>query len=84
MLRLGKGIRIQYERVSKSHILLFPEGIVDLNQSAFDILSLLPNTKCTMRKTLEQRTGPNLDGFDDFVQHAVQQKWIVRNEKKGL
>lgn len=85
MLRLGRGIRIQYERVSNSHLLLFPEGIVDLNQSAFDVLTLLPNTTATVRQTLQQRAGPTvpLDGFDAFVEHAVRQKWIVRDDPRA-
>lgn len=79
MLRLGRGIRIQFENSTKSHILLFPEGIVDLNLSAYSILSRLPKKKAELHAELCKETNsvPPLEGFEEFIETAKISKWIV-------
>lgn len=81
MLRLGRGIRIQFEKVSQSHVLLFPEGIVDLNESAFTILSNLPMKRDDLHTHLCKLTNtrPPLEGFDEFVADALKSKWIIND-----
>jgi pyrroloquinoline quinone biosynthesis protein D len=37
--RLAKGVRLQIDSVTGKSVLLFPEGIVELNQTAHEILS---------------------------------------------
>ena len=78
MLRLGRGVRIQFEKSTQSSILLFPEGIVDLNESAYAILSRLPIDKRTLHEELCKLTNtrPPLEGFETFVQEALRNKWI--------
>ena len=80
MLHLRRGIRIQYEKTTKSHILLFPEGIVDLNLSAYKILSLLPMNKDELHQKLCKETNnvPPLEGFEEFIENAKISKWIVQ------
>ena len=36
--RIGHGFRLQWEPAQESHVLLYPEGMVKLNQSAGEIL----------------------------------------------
>lgn len=80
MLRLGRGIRIQFEKSTKSHVLLFPEGIVDLNLSAYSILSRLPKKKDELHMELCKETNsmPPLEGFEEFVENAKISKWVVQ------
>jgi pyrroloquinoline quinone biosynthesis protein D len=37
--RLAKGVRLQTDSTSNKSVLLFPEGIVELNETAHEILS---------------------------------------------
>lgn len=37
--RLARGHRMQWEQVQNCHVLLYPEGMVTLNPSAYEILS---------------------------------------------
>jgi pyrroloquinoline quinone biosynthesis protein D len=37
--RLGKGVRLQEDSATGKNVLLFPEGIVELNETAYEILS---------------------------------------------
>src|SRR5256714_12830884 len=38
--RLAKGVRLQSDSVTGKRVLLFPEGIIELNETAHEILSL--------------------------------------------
>lgn len=80
MLRLGRGVRVQYETVARSHILLFPEGPVDLNETAHAVLSRLPARRDGLHRALCDAFGaPHpLEGFDAFVDEAVRARWIER------
>lgn len=75
MLTLGRGIRIQFERVGQQHVLLFPEGCVNLNGSATEILSRLPMQRTRLHEVLFNQYG-TAEGFDAFVDHAIRMKWI--------
>jgi len=74
-LRLGKGVRLQYEAVTRNHVLLFPEGCVDLNDSATAILSKLPKPLPELRSEILREYG-TVEGVDDFVDHAIGRRWI--------
>ena len=37
--RLGKGVRLQSDPTTGKSVLLFPEGVVELNETAHEILS---------------------------------------------
>lgn len=75
MLRLARGVRLHREK--SQPMLLFPEGIVDLNASAHMILSRLPEHRQVLHDALcRELSHPHLEGFDDFVEHALRQKWI--------
>ena len=81
MLRLGRGVRLQYETVTRGHVLLFPEGIVDLNASAHAILSKLPSTRTDLERRLcSEFSSSLLDGLDEFLETAKIQKWVVNDK----
>lgn len=78
--RLGRGFRLQWEAAQGNHVLLYPEGMVKLNQSAGEIL-----TRCDGERTiaaivadLEQTfaaTGLERDVVG-FVEVAGKQRWL--------
>jgi pyrroloquinoline quinone biosynthesis protein D len=37
---LARGFRLQYEAVQNAYVLLYPEGMVEMNEEAASILSL--------------------------------------------
>jgi len=37
--RLGKGVRLQSDPITGKSVLLFPEGVVELNETAHEILT---------------------------------------------
>lgn len=37
--RLAKGVRLQFDSTARKNVLLYPEGIVELNETAQEILS---------------------------------------------
>lgn len=45
VVSISDGFRLQWEDAQHSHVLLFPEGMVKLNQSSSEILLLCDGTK---------------------------------------
>ena len=79
-LKLRSGYRLQFERSQESWVLLFPEGMVQLNPSAGMILQafLKPST---IEKVVSELQGcfPAMDIREDirsFVQEAYDQRWL--------
>jgi len=79
--RVSSGFRLQWEAAQDCHVLLYPEGMVKLNQSAGEIL-----TRCTGEKTLPEivgdlesafQTSDLLDDVRAFLHMARQQKWVT-------
>ena len=77
---IGRGFRLQWEPAQEAHVLLYPEGMVKLNQSAAAIL-----TRCNGRLTvadivtdLESTYG--LAGLMQdvcaFIAIAVERTWV--------
>jgi pyrroloquinoline quinone biosynthesis protein D len=78
--RIGSGFRLQWEPVQESHVLLYPEGMVRLNQSAGEILR-----RCDGQRTLDDIVRDleatfNAQGLGAdvraFVTIARQQRWL--------
>lgn len=79
--RVGSRFRLQWEPAQECHVLLYPEGMVKLNQSAGEIL-----TRCTGERSvneivadLEQafQTSGLLEDVLAFLRMARQQEWVV-------
>ena len=84
---LSKLYRLQWEKAQDSYVLLYPEGMVKLNESAGEILSRVDGNKSISSITdeLEKKFGvSNLTGdVVSFVELAVQQGWLLLDEKNG-
>jgi pyrroloquinoline quinone biosynthesis protein D len=77
---IGAGFRLQWEPAQERHVLLYPEGMVQLNQSAGEILKRCDGarTLAEIVADLEQafaRTGLT-DDVVAFVDIAVERGWL--------
>ncbi|WP_433268383.1 pyrroloquinoline quinone biosynthesis peptide chaperone PqqD [Actinosynnema sp. CS-041913] len=66
--RLGKGVKTAYDQTRDSHVVLFPEGVLVLNETAAEVVGL-----CDGRTTVAQiaaRLGERFDGVvaDDVAE----------------
>jgi pyrroloquinoline quinone biosynthesis protein D len=72
--------QLQYEEAQGCYVLLYPEGMVQLNQSAGLIMSLCDgeNTMANIIKILEDKFGSgDLEKeIEAFLSEAMQRKWI--------
>ncbi len=72
--------RMQWEEAQQKDVILYPEGMVELNQSSSEILKLCDGTRNQEQivTDLEQKfatTGLKND-IDKFLQEALQNGWI--------
>ena len=78
--KLSKIYRFQYEPVRSGYVLLFPEGIVELNETASLILSLCLNDTSLMElfERLENKfpDAPFRNDVEDFLLSAFEEKWL--------
>ena len=83
---LSKLYRLQWEKAQDAYVLLYPEGMVKLNESAGEILSRIDGIKSISSITdeLEKKFGvSNLTGdVVSFVELAVQRGWLLLDKKK--
>ncbi|OGI66692.1 MAG: pyrroloquinoline quinone biosynthesis protein PqqD [Candidatus Muproteobacteria bacterium RBG_16_60_9] len=77
---IGGGFRLQWEPAQKAHVLLYPEGMVQLNQSAGEIMR-----RCDGARTLAEIVADLEQSFarsgltDDviaFVKMAMERGWL--------
>lgn len=72
--------RLQWEKIQQKNIILYPEGMVELNQSSTEILKLCDGTrKCAqIINELEAKFGASNLGNEiiDFIEIALQNGWI--------
>ena len=78
--RVGPGFRLQFEPAQDCHVLLYPEGMVKLNQSGGEIIKRCDGQRSVARITadLEQAfaaTGLQADVLA-FVEVAGKQGWL--------
>jgi pyrroloquinoline quinone biosynthesis protein D len=79
--RIGHGFRLQWEPAQECHVLLYPEGMVKLNQSAGEILKRCDG-RCELAAIvadLEQAFSTT--GLENevraFIEIAAKQRWLV-------
>ena len=78
---LARMFRMQWEETQQNYVLLYPEGMVKLNQSAAEILKCCDGRRSVpeLVQELEQRFG--MTGLhaqvDDFLQAAAERGWLV-------
>jgi len=76
-LIINKHFKFQFEKLQNSHVLLYPEGRILLNDTATEILKLCDgkNDIKAIKTELEKRYD-NVDGLDEFVKEALTNKWL--------
>lgn len=75
--------RLQWEEAQQKDVILYPEGMVELNQSSAEILKLCDGTRrlAQIITELEQKfatTGLKED-ITGFLEIALQNGWIKQN-----
>jgi len=80
VMELGRQFRLQWEQAQQSYVLLYPEGMVKLSQSAGEILKRVDGklSVAAIVKNLEQ-AFPNAKLHDDvmnFLEVAYERGWI--------
>ncbi|MCY7317233.1 MAG: pyrroloquinoline quinone biosynthesis peptide chaperone PqqD [Ramlibacter sp.] len=78
--RVARGFRLQWEAAQDCHVLLYPEGMVKLNQSGGEILKRCDGQRSVeaIVKELEQTfTASGLEReVLGFIEVAGQQRWL--------
>ncbi len=82
--KLGRLFRMQWEEVQQCHVLLYPEGMVRLNQSAGEIIK-----RCDGISTVDEIVADLESSFgvadlrqdvDTFLDMALNKGWLVDGE----
>ncbi|MGR8929719.1 MAG: pyrroloquinoline quinone biosynthesis peptide chaperone PqqD [Gammaproteobacteria bacterium] len=72
--------RLQWEEAQQKHVILYPEGMVELNQSSAEILKLCDgaHTLAQIVADLEEKfaTSGLTDDITNFLNIALQNGWI--------
>lgn len=78
--RVGPGFRLQWEPVQNCHVLLYPEGMVKLNQSGGEIMRRCDGQRSVagIADELEQAFATRDLRTDvlAFVEMAGKQRWL--------
>ncbi len=79
--RLRRGFRLQWEPVQNCHVLLYPEGMIKLNESAGGVLLQVDGQHSVAQIITELcERFPNMPGIDEdilaFMEVANAQYWI--------
>jgi pyrroloquinoline quinone biosynthesis protein D len=78
--RIGPGFRLQWEPAQDCHVLLYPEGMVKLNQSAGEILKRCDGQRSLRDIVQDLETAFGAQGLTKdvhaFVEIAAQQRWL--------
>jgi pyrroloquinoline quinone biosynthesis protein D len=79
--RVGTGFRLQWEPAQNSHVLLYPEGMVKLNQSGGEIMKRCDGERsvAVIVSELEQAFSTEGLGKDvlAFIDMAGKQRWLA-------
>lgn len=79
--RIRRGFRLQWEPVQNCHVLLYPEGMIQLNESAAHILKLVDGQR-SIAEIIAQLDAqfPDVQGLDDdvlsFMEVAYAKFWL--------
>ena len=78
--RIGHGFRLQWEPAQQSHVLLYPEGMVKLNQSAGEILKRCDGVRDVAAIVDDLEAAFSAQGLrpevDAFLKIATEQRWV--------
>ncbi|WP_027150918.1 pyrroloquinoline quinone biosynthesis peptide chaperone PqqD [Methylobacter tundripaludum] len=75
--------RLQWEEVQQKDVILYPEGMVELNQSSAEILKMCDGTRnlAQIVSDLEQKfaTTGLVNDITAFLEVALKNGWIQQN-----
>lgn len=78
--RIGHGLRLQWEPAQGCHVLLYPEGMVKLNQSAGEIMKRCDGANDMTAIVADLEAAFGVGGLQEevfgFVEMAAQQRWL--------
>lgn len=78
--KLSRLFKLQWEPVQNSFVLLYPEGMVKLNQSAAEILKRCDGTRDSTAIASDLEASFSLSGLqadvDDFLSVAGERGWV--------
>ena len=78
---VGPGFRLQWEPAQDSHVLLYPEGMVKLSQSAGEIVKRCDGRRSVDDIVADLEAAFGTSGLDAdvraFIELAGKQRWLV-------
>ncbi len=83
--KIAPGVRLQFEKVQQAWVLLYPEGMVTLDEVASDILRALDGVRNTdevvteMRKQYGEAAELDEDVLE-FLCSMIDQGWVRCND----
>jgi pyrroloquinoline quinone biosynthesis protein D len=79
--RVGRGFRLQWEEVQQCFVVLYPEGMVQLNRSAGEIMKRCDGERDLSAIVADLEAAYGVAGLApevrSFVALAAKQKWLV-------
>jgi pyrroloquinoline quinone biosynthesis protein D len=82
-IQFSRTHRLQWEEAQQKNVILYPEGMVELNQSSAEILKLCDGTRTLAQIVSElEETFSTQDLYNDinaFLEVALQNGWIHQN-----
>ncbi len=85
-LAVNEHFQLQWEEKQNSFVLLYPEGMVQLNQSAGEILNLCDGKHSFKQIVIALEKKFSVDGLSDdieeFLKNAMERGWVKYNEQK--
>jgi pyrroloquinoline quinone biosynthesis protein D len=83
--RIGHGFRLQWEPAQDCHVLLYPEGMVKLNQSAGEILKRCDGARTAAEIVSDLESAFSTTGLAGdvfaFMEMAARQRWLTWEEQ---
>ena len=81
-LSLAPGYRLQWEEAQGVHVLLFPEGMIRLSESAAEILKRCDGI-CAQEDVIDKLNTafPGVDLRADvveFLETAIERSWLIK------
>ena len=78
--RIGPGFRLQWEPAQECYVLLYPEGMVKLNQSASEIMKRCDGQRSCTEIVSDLEAAFNTTGLEadvmGFIDIAGRQRWL--------
>ena len=82
-IQFSRTHRLQWEEAQQKNVILYPEGMVELNQTSAEILKLCDGTRnlAQIVNELEQKfsTSGLTNDINAFLEIALQNGWITQH-----